>query len=327
MRIGSGDIENTLREPSVSAPLEQTPDKVGAGLSALFRHVQHVTDRQHQVDDNNRAFWDELCGTLFARSLGITTLDAESLRRFDEAYLAYYPYLDRYVDADLHGHKVLEIGLGFGTLGQLLASRGAEYYGVDIAENPVALMRERLRRLSAADPLRVVQGSALALPFDDGTFDDVYSIGCLHHTGDLVRAVSEVRRVLRPDGRAVVMLYNRHSLRHVLKAGLRSLRRLDGNGDGSADERLRGLYDSDTLGEAAPHTDFVSRAEARRLFRSFTKVTIDTRNFDVVSLNLKKRSPAMARVLGHDGVGLPRALFLGNLDRLVGLDLYIRAVR
>ena len=82
-------------------------------------------------------------------------------------------------------------------------------------------MRERLRRLSVGDPLHVVQGSALELPFDEGTFDDVYSIGCLHHTGDLVRAVSEVRRVLRPDGRAVVMLYNRHSLRLVVKAGAR----------------------------------------------------------------------------------------------------------
>jgi SAM-dependent methyltransferase len=172
----------------------------------------------------------------------------------------------------------------------------------------------------------VVQGSALALPFDEGTFDDFYSIGCLHHTGDLVRAVSEVRRVLRPDGRAVVMLYNRHSLRQMLIAGARSLQRLGKNSDGWADERLRGRYDSDTIGEAAPHTDFVSRAEARRLFRSFTKVTIDSRNFDALSLDLKT-SPAMARVLGHDGVGLPRAIFLGNLDRLVGLDLYIRAVR
>ncbi len=288
--------------------------------------MKHVTDRQHQVDDDNRAFWDELCGTLFARSLGITTLDAESLRRFDEAFLAYYPYLDGYVDADLHGHKVLEIGLGFGTLGQLLASRGAEYCGVDIAENPVALMRERLRRLSVGDPLHVVQGSALELPFDEGTFDDVYSIGCLHHTGDLVRAVSEVRRVLRPDGRAVVMLYNRHSLRLVVKAGARSLRRLGRNGDGSADERLRRLYDSDTTGEAAPHTDFVSRAEARRLFRSFTKIAIDTRNFDAVTLDLKKISSAMARILGHDEVDLPRSLFLGNLDRFIGQDLYIRAV-
>src|SRR5947207_2788032 len=83
---------------------------------------------------------------------------------------------------------VLEVGLGYGTLGQLIASRNADYYGVDIAEGPVANMRRRLSWLGLPED-HAVQASVLALPFGDESFDYVYSIGCLHHTGDLERSV------------------------------------------------------------------------------------------------------------------------------------------
>ena len=86
-----------------------------------------------------------------AREAGITGESEDDVRRFDELYLGFYPYLEGYVPADLTGKKVLEIGLGFGTLGQMLASRGADYYGVDIAAEPVAVMRRRLAWLEGAE--------------------------------------------------------------------------------------------------------------------------------------------------------------------------------
>ena len=89
---------------------------------------------------------------------------------------------------DFGGKKVLEVGLGYGTLGQLIASRNADYYGADIAEGPVANMRRRLSWLGLPED-HAVQASVLELPFEDATFDYVYSIGCLHHTGDLERSV------------------------------------------------------------------------------------------------------------------------------------------
>jgi SAM-dependent methyltransferase len=259
-----------------------------------------------RVEASNAEFWNELCGSTLARSLGIEEITPETLRRFDDAYLAYYPYLASYLDEPVAGRRVLEIGLGFGTLGQQLAERGAFYHGLDIAERPVAMMQERLRLAGLSGAERVRRGSALELPYEAGSFDYVWSIGCLHHTGDLPRSVSEVHRVLAPGGRAVVMLYNRHSLRQVaqrLRAGLRRPR-------GGLERRLRSLYDTNTEGEAAPHTDFVSRREARRLFREFARVRIDTRNFDAYSFGRLR---------------LPRQRLLGNLGRFVGLDLYIVA--
>ena len=143
----------------------------------------------------------------------------------------------------------------------------------------------------------------LELPFASETFDYVYSIGCLHHTGDLERSVQEVHRVLAPRGRAVVMLYNRNSLRRVRYALAGALRGRKGN----LDDELRGVYDAHDSGEAAPHTDFVSKADVRRLFRDFARVKIEVQNFDGYRFGLK------------------REWFLGNLARVFGLDLYVVA--
>ena len=173
---------------------------------------------QQAIDQSNAAFWDELCGTSLAQSIGVTDHSPESLRRFDAAYMDLYPYLPGQLRApERPDEALLEIGLGYGTVSQRLAEAGFDYHGLDIARGPVEIIRERLRRLHVADVEdRVVQDTALAIPHPDGAFGHVVSIGCLHHTGDLQRAVSEVHRVLRPGGTAMVMLYNRHSWRQLL---------------------------------------------------------------------------------------------------------------
>src|SRR6185295_2793660 len=113
------------------------------------------------------------------------------------------------------GRRVLEVGLGYGTLGQKIVEAGAIYTGLDIAAGPVRMMQHRL---SLQDlPGSVQQGSVLACPFPDESFDCVVSIGCFHHTGNARRALDETWRVLRPGGQAHLMVYNQFSLRQWLK--------------------------------------------------------------------------------------------------------------
>ena len=270
-------------------------------------------DTQHVIDEQNRGFWDELCGSVQARQLGITEITPESLARFDAWYMDYYPYLARYLDELVVADRdVLEIGLGFGTVGQILASRGARYHGADIAAGPVAMLQDRLRWLGRPDDGSVVQASVLELPWKDETFDVVVSIGCLHHTGDLPQAVAEVHRVLRPGGTAFVMLYNSHSFRQLVVVSRERMRaRRAGR---SSAEQVRAMYDSNAAGEAAPHTDFVSRRGARELFDAFSSVVVESQNFDDLTPTL----------VGHE-LTIPRERLLGNVARLLGSDLYIHA--
>src|SRR5438093_4708911 len=273
------------------------------------------------LNRQNAEFWNELCGTGLARSLGITEPSPESLRRFDEAYLRFYPYLGQYVFVqDLQGQRVLGIGMGYGTLGQLLASQGCRYYGLDIAMNPVAMMRYRLSLLRLEDGDQVQVGSALDIPYQGATFDYVYSIGCLHHTGDLGRGIAEVHRVLKDRGKAIIMLYNGHSFRRLVYLPLLRLRNLIRgrfrSHDGTADRSrwMRAFYDKNAKGEAAPHTDYVSRAEVRRLFQAYRTVRVESQNCDPL-------------VLPGGLVVVSREKLLNNLARVAGLDLYITAVK
>jgi SAM-dependent methyltransferase len=270
-------------------------------------------ENQSAIDERNRAFWDELCGSVLAQSLDITEITPESLARFDEAYMSHYPYLARYLDRlPVEDRELLEIGLGFGTVGQILAARGARYHGADIAAGPVSMMRDRLRWLGDPDGTEAVEASALELPWPDATFDVVVSIGCLHHTGDLARAVSEVHRVLVPGGTAFVMLYNAHSFRQLVLVPREQLRAFRARR--SSDEGVRAMYDANTAGEAAPHTDFASRRDVRRLFGAFSEVEVESQNFDAIT-------PTLA---GHV-LTIRREWLLGNVARVLGLDLYIHA--
>jgi SAM-dependent methyltransferase len=116
---------------------------------------------------------------------------------------------------------------------------------------------------------RAVQGSILKAPFPDESFDYVVSIGCLHHTGNIERAVGEVARILRPGGRLVMMVYYAYSFRMWRKRGARMIgeivRDLFGRTNYSGDPDERASYDAADDGTPAPHTAFLSKRQVRRL--------------------------------------------------------------
>ena len=237
---------------------------------------------QGEIDLRNSQFWNELCGTQLANSLGITDFSSESLAKFDHYYLETYPYLIRYLRLDsLAGKDVCEIGLGYGTVAQLLATKAGSYRGLDIAAGPVEVVNHRMSLFRL--PGRAQQGSILDAPFADASFDAVVTIGCLHHTGNLQRAVDEVHRILRPGGTALVMVYNAFSYRRWRTAPAATWRiwKRDYLGagsvaDSSADERA--AYDRSQSGAAAPSTVFTSARRLRAMCSRFQQVVIHKEN-------------------------------------------------
>jgi len=240
---------------------------------------------QTATDTANEKFWNELCGTHLANTLGITDSSPASLKKFDDWYMDFYPYLYDHIPLrDLAGKDVLEIGLGYGTVSQLLAESGAHYSGLDIAAGPVAMSNKRLQRLGC--PQAATQGSILNAPFVDASFDFIVAIGCLHHTGNLQRAIDECNRLLRPGGRLIFMVYNAYSYRRFVRARRETvrywLREMVGYrgpvAGGTAAER--GAYDANESGDAAPHTDFISSRSLARLCQRFSSFTSKTENID-----------------------------------------------
>ena len=113
------------------------------------------------------------------------------------------------------------------------------------------------------------------------------------------------------------MLYNRFSFRQLAHLPtryaweiLRGLRRR-----GSFRDAVRARYDTNSAGDAAPHTDFVSRSDVRHhLFARFSSIRIDVQNFDGYALL-------------RGWIVIPRERLLGNIARILGTDLYIVATK
>ncbi|MEW6264410.1 MAG: class I SAM-dependent methyltransferase [Thermodesulfobacteriota bacterium] len=111
------------------------------------------------------------------------------------------------------GGKLLEIGCSMGTDLLALARRGFMVTGLDLTEAGIELARKRFGLYGFPADLRVAD--AENLPFEDNSFDLVYSFGVLHHTPDTEKSVIQAHRVIKPGGAAVVMLYHKFSLNNL----------------------------------------------------------------------------------------------------------------
>jgi demethylmenaquinone methyltransferase/2-methoxy-6-polyprenyl-1,4-benzoquinol methylase len=96
------------------------------------------------------------------------------------------------------GETVLDVGVGTGKLADVLVP-GVRVVGVDLS---AAMLMQARRRASR---VLCVQGSALAYPFGDGTFDALVSAFVLRNLGDLSSAFEEMARVLRAGGRIALL--------------------------------------------------------------------------------------------------------------------------
>jgi len=262
----------------------------------MARASQKLADEQ--LKERVRAFWQaHPCGTKFS--------EAEiGTREFFERIEAHRYQKEWHIRAaadfaKTRGLKVLEIGCGLGTDGAQFARAGADYTGVDLTDAAIELARKRFELFGLKGEFRVADAENLEFPGE--SFDVVYSHGVLHHTPDIDAAIREIHRVLKPGGRAVVMLYHRGSYNY--RVGIRLLRRagagllksdagiklinlLTGepvaalqdraammratNGGASADQ----LLNESTDGAGNPLARVYSRQEARQLFKDFSQVEL-----------------------------------------------------
>ena len=97
------------------------------------------------------------------------------------------------------GEKVLDLATGTGWTSRLVARRGADVVGVDIATGLLAAAE----RQAAAEQLRIryLQGDAEDLPFEDASFDAVVSTCGVMFASRPEAAAQELARVVRPGGR------------------------------------------------------------------------------------------------------------------------------
>lgn len=149
-------------------------------------------------------------------------------------YSSEWHILEKLSRLDFKDKEVLEIGIGQAADSTRIINGGALYYGMDLTEE--ACKRAILRFKIFSRPYKVVVcADAANIPFAAESFDMIYSHGVLHHIPQIKQVIPELSRVLKKDGRLIIMLYAQRSLnyyfsililRRIMLAGLYLLDRI-----------------------------------------------------------------------------------------------------
>jgi ubiquinone/menaquinone biosynthesis C-methylase UbiE len=250
------------------------------------------------------------CGAHIAKELEFGSREYfEAIEEY--RYNVYAPWMKERIGFDHYsGKRLLEVGCGTGTDSLQFARGGAIFTGVDLTPRSLEIARKRFEVYGQAGEF--VLSDAENLNFPDESFDVVYSFGVIHHTPDTEGAAAEIHRVLKPGGKAIVMVYHRSSLYYwggiIFKRGVlrRELLKASPN-------ELMSRYVEHTETNGRPLVKAYTRNEVRKMFAKFGDCQVEVNQLT-------------RQELGRAGRMLPESIFQW-LARNFGWNLLITATK
>ena len=172
--------------------------------TTTFKNYSSSEYKEHTTQN-----WSEApCGTNYTEE---KTLSRKYFEEIEKHRYHTHPWIKEAMDSfKIKGKDVLEIGFGAGTDHLNLARRGGRMHGIDLTPKNHEITKKRLSLYGFKSNLII--GDAEILPYENETFDFVYSFGVVHHTPDTKKAVDEIYRVLKPGGRCWLSVYNKDSI-------------------------------------------------------------------------------------------------------------------
>ena len=207
----------------------------------MKRNIQCPINKKIRVA-HIRDFWDvNINGEIYLRQrpdIKRGTLEYfEFIKKIQKEKFGYW-YKEVYEFLEnCNGNRMLDVGCGIGCDIMEMFNRKFNVHGIDLS--PVAIdLAKQYFKLVGVDPdvderVNIRVGDAENLPYSDNFFDCVHS-GVLQHTVSTKTGINELYRVLKPGGRAFILLYHRHSLNYfvhwLLNKGFENVDDPDGQG-------------------------------------------------------------------------------------------------
>jgi uncharacterized protein YbaR (Trm112 family) len=104
---------------------------------------------------------------------------------------------------DIKGKLVLDVGVGAGRFADVVSRWGGEVVGIDLS----FAVHAAYKNIGNRENVHIIQADIFHLPLRKETFDQMYSIGVLHHTPDTRKAFHSVVPLLKKGGEFAVFLY------------------------------------------------------------------------------------------------------------------------
>jgi SAM-dependent methyltransferase len=165
-----------------------------------------------------RQYWNTHIHDLEIASHPIGT--SEFFQELDDYRFEKLAYLPSLIDFEgYQGQRVLEVGCGVGIDLFRFALGGAKVSGVDFSATAIQLAQRNFQLNNLEADLFIMDGKRLSFLSD--CFDLVYANGVLQYTPRPDLMVAEIGRVLKPGGKGIFMMYNKHSWLNLLSRVLR----------------------------------------------------------------------------------------------------------
>lgn len=231
----------------------ETPqDPLSRGKAPGFDSPTKLPDSAEQArqwQEANRSWWESSpmrydWDAPIGAEIGTEEYFTEIDRRFFESSRHYLPWtalpFERLIEfGSLRNLDVLEIGVGHGSHARLIAPHCRTFTGIDLTERASTMTAHRLAQAGIA--ATIARMDAEEMTFSPGSFDWIWSWGVIHHSSNTARILGEMHRVLRPGGRATVMVYYRSFWHYYVHHGILRplLRRLRGASRGKIHEEIQ----------------------------------------------------------------------------------------
>ena len=169
--------------------------------------------------DNVKRFWDKRPCNIRHSKKEVGTLeyfeDVSKKKFFVEPHIKSFTNFSSWKNK-----KVIEIGCGIGTAGIEFAKAGADYTGVELSNESLALTKQRFDIYSKAAKFYSGNAEELSTFVPVETYDLIYSFGVIHHSPSPEKIISEIKKYMNNKSILKIMLYAKNSWKnYMIEAG------------------------------------------------------------------------------------------------------------